>query len=391
MSLRQYIGQQNEQQMFGVACVGDDFWCSSACLELDQTAQIISYEEYHPFGTTSYRSGRTETEVSLKRYKYVGKERDEETGLYYYGARYYAAWICRFVSVDPFAKKYQSISPYCYVANMPIIAIDPDGRKIKIIVHGGGWDSKAFIEVAATIQGKKKLRSLINAPSIYIAKEVKNYEKSAYDDKANTIKYGYRNYPSISHQDIISWSGAVIFGHESVHALDDLENKLYYKWGGKTILDRAGTERRAGDFGNYLRSVYSMSFYRDYYFHNGKIIVKYNTTESYVNPSNEKITDMKLLGSSTWQSTDNYGSGIIKSPSFNLNKNKMVGVSYDQSITGDNGESKTITMYMLTWMNSSGEVDFFKTSDKADYDKKVKSMEGIYSFSTENTFFPGIY
>ena len=51
MSLRQYIGQQNEQQIFGVACVGDDFWYSSACLELDQDAQIISYEEYHPFGT----------------------------------------------------------------------------------------------------------------------------------------------------------------------------------------------------------------------------------------------------------------------------------------------------------------------------------------------------
>ena len=129
MSLRQYIGQQNEQQMFGVACVGDDFWCSSACLELDQTAQIISYEEYHPFGTTSYRSGRTETEVSLKRYKYVGKERDEETGLYYYGARYYAAWICRFVSVDPLQFEYPQLTPYNYAGNKPVTHIDIDGMQ----------------------------------------------------------------------------------------------------------------------------------------------------------------------------------------------------------------------------------------------------------------------
>jgi RHS repeat-associated protein len=127
MSLRQYIRQQNEQQMFSVACIGDDFWCSSACLELDQTAQIISYEEYHPFGTTSYRSGRTETEVSLKRYKYVGKERDEETGLYYYGARYYAAWICRFVSVDPLQFEYPYYTPYQYAGNKPISYIDLDG------------------------------------------------------------------------------------------------------------------------------------------------------------------------------------------------------------------------------------------------------------------------
>jgi RHS repeat-associated protein len=101
----------------------------SACLELDQNAAIISYEEYHPFGTTSYRSGRTETEVSLKRYKYVGKERDEETGLYYYGARYYAGWICRFVSVDPLAGKFPSFSPYSYAGNNPLHYSDPTGMQ----------------------------------------------------------------------------------------------------------------------------------------------------------------------------------------------------------------------------------------------------------------------
>ncbi|NLB80810.1 MAG: RHS repeat-associated core domain-containing protein, partial [Clostridiaceae bacterium] len=99
----------------------------SACLELDGSASIISYEEYHPFGTTSYRSGRTETEVSLKRYKYCGKERDEETGLYYYGMRYYAAWICRFVSVDPLQFKYPHYTPYQYAGNKPITFIDLDG------------------------------------------------------------------------------------------------------------------------------------------------------------------------------------------------------------------------------------------------------------------------
>jgi len=100
----------------------------SASLELDQNAAIISYEEYHPFGTTSYRSGRTETEVALKRHKYVGKERDEETGLYYYGARYYAAWIARFVSVDPLADQRSWVSPYSYCQNNPITRIDPTGE-----------------------------------------------------------------------------------------------------------------------------------------------------------------------------------------------------------------------------------------------------------------------
>ena len=99
----------------------------SASLELNATGQIISYEEFHPFGTTSYRSGTNETEVSLKRYKYIGKERDEETGLYYYGARYYAAWIGRFVSVDPLADTFNWLTPYAYAENQPISFLDLDG------------------------------------------------------------------------------------------------------------------------------------------------------------------------------------------------------------------------------------------------------------------------
>jgi RHS repeat-associated protein len=110
----------------------------SACLELDYTGRIISYEEYHPFGTTSYRSGRSETEVSLKRYKYCGKERDEQTGFYYYGMRYYAAWLCRFVSVDPMADEYLSLSPYAYCMNNPVKYIDTDGRKIVIFYQDPG-------------------------------------------------------------------------------------------------------------------------------------------------------------------------------------------------------------------------------------------------------------
>jgi RHS repeat-associated protein len=101
----------------------------SACLELDEDGLVISYEEYHPFGTTSYRAGRGETEVSLKRYKYCGKERDEETGLYYYGARYYAAWLRRFISCDVKATDYPHVNPYNYCLNSPINLVDPTGMR----------------------------------------------------------------------------------------------------------------------------------------------------------------------------------------------------------------------------------------------------------------------
>jgi len=72
----------------------------SSSLELDEAAQIISYEEYAPFGSTTYQAVRNRTETA-KRYRYTGKERDEETGFSYQGARYYAPWIGRWLSCDP--------------------------------------------------------------------------------------------------------------------------------------------------------------------------------------------------------------------------------------------------------------------------------------------------
>jgi len=104
----------------------------SATLELDETASIISYEEYYPYGDTSYQAGRSATDVSQKRYRYTGKEKDEESGLYYYGARYYSSMIGIFISVDPKFEKYQNVSSYAYCLNNPIKYIDPDGKEIRL-------------------------------------------------------------------------------------------------------------------------------------------------------------------------------------------------------------------------------------------------------------------
>ncbi|MDF0645957.1 MAG: SpvB/TcaC N-terminal domain-containing protein [Nitrospira sp.] len=75
----------------------------SACLELNDASEVISYEEYHPYGTSAYRATNGALEVPAKRYRYTGMERDEESGLNYHGARYYAVWLGRWVSADPFS------------------------------------------------------------------------------------------------------------------------------------------------------------------------------------------------------------------------------------------------------------------------------------------------
>jgi RHS repeat-associated protein len=65
--------------------------------------------------------------VSLKRYRYTGKERDEETGLYYHGARYYAPWLGRWTSADP-AGMVDGSGLYNYARCDPISLSDPSGR-----------------------------------------------------------------------------------------------------------------------------------------------------------------------------------------------------------------------------------------------------------------------
>jgi RHS repeat-associated protein len=62
------------------------------------------------------------------RYKFNGKELDPETGLYYYGARYYDPIISQWYSIDPLAEKYPGMMPYHYTSDNPISRIDPDGR-----------------------------------------------------------------------------------------------------------------------------------------------------------------------------------------------------------------------------------------------------------------------
>jgi RHS repeat-associated protein len=98
----------------------------SACLELDNEAKVITYEEYYPYGGTSYQAVLKNIEVPLKRIRYMGKERDEESGFYYFGARFYAPWICRWVGADPSGTD-DGTNPYCFVQCNPIRFIDIDG------------------------------------------------------------------------------------------------------------------------------------------------------------------------------------------------------------------------------------------------------------------------
>ncbi|MDB5616721.1 SpvB/TcaC N-terminal domain-containing protein [Tardiphaga sp.] len=100
----------------------------SASLELDDSAAVISYEEYFPYGSTAYQATDKTVKAAAKRYRFSGKERDEETGFSYHGARYYAPWIGRWTACDPIFRPEFS-NCYEYVRSNPIVFYDPNGAE----------------------------------------------------------------------------------------------------------------------------------------------------------------------------------------------------------------------------------------------------------------------
>jgi RHS repeat-associated protein len=98
----------------------------SALLELDETATSVSYEEYYPYGSTSCQAVNQPLRADAKRYRYIGKERDDETGFSYHGVRYYAPWIGRWASCDPQGIQ-AGVDAYEYARSNPIRLFDPSG------------------------------------------------------------------------------------------------------------------------------------------------------------------------------------------------------------------------------------------------------------------------
>ena len=102
----------------------------SASWITDAEGVSVQHLQYLPFGEPFVNQHLTDYQ---ERYLFTGKERDEETGYGYFGARYMdheltAMWL----SVDPMSDKDPSISPYAYCAWNPVKLIDPNGKEVYV-------------------------------------------------------------------------------------------------------------------------------------------------------------------------------------------------------------------------------------------------------------------
>jgi RHS repeat-associated protein len=153
----------------------------SASWITDARGDAIQHLQYLPFGET-----RVDQRTSYwnSRYSFSGKEKDEESGYSYFGARYYDSDLSIWLSVDPLSDKYPGLSPYVYCANNPIRLIDPDGRKLRF-AKGSSSEFKAQFKEAIQHLKKNKVdgtaAKLERSRQTYYIQEVKTAKEVTAD------------------------------------------------------------------------------------------------------------------------------------------------------------------------------------------------------------------
>jgi RHS repeat-associated protein len=128
-------------------------------------------------------------------YKFNAKELDEDTGLYYYGARYYNPRLSIWYGVDPLFEKYPEISPYVYTADNPVKYTDPDGKDFILAILGMFTKSRTVskMEVRATIYITGANASAARAKELNTrARQVFKSGKASGADIGFNVKYIYK-------------------------------------------------------------------------------------------------------------------------------------------------------------------------------------------------------
>jgi RHS repeat-associated protein len=117
----------------------------STSLITNPDGEVVQHVEYVPFGEVFIEERNNTWNTP---YLFNAKELDEETGLYYYGARYFDPRVSVWLGVDPLWEKYPGVSAFAYCANNPVMFIDPDGRE-KLIFFDSKKENDRIISQGA--------------------------------------------------------------------------------------------------------------------------------------------------------------------------------------------------------------------------------------------------
>ena len=183
--IKPYSGQVNPDEP--VFYYHSDHLGSASYITDDQ-----GYETQHlvylPFGEDwvdwKYNTSQFDTP-----YKFNGKEKDPETGLHYYGARYLNTDLSIWLSVDPMSDKYPHLTSYNYCANNPVMLVDPDGRDIDVVEN-------------TTKDGKREVT--INFSASIVNKSSEKYSDKKMNKIANKMEKSIESFYNGSYGDDVS-------------------------------------------------------------------------------------------------------------------------------------------------------------------------------------------
>ena len=187
----------------------DHLGSSSYITNLD--GEVAQHIEYVPFGEVFIEERNNTWNTP---YLFNAKELDEETGMYYYGARYYEPRISLWMSTDPLQEKYENISPYIYCANSPIRYTDPKGMEVEAdklsmknisytltkqeakyvrFDKNGVLDKKRLNKSKSTSENMTALKALANSEIVYSFQVAdKDHNNVGYYDNSATGGNYYR-------------------------------------------------------------------------------------------------------------------------------------------------------------------------------------------------------
>ena len=176
----------------------DHLGSSSYITNLD--GEVMQHIEYVPFGEVFIEERNNTWNTP---YLFNAKELDEETGMYYYGARYYEPRLSLWMSCDPKQEKYPNVNSYCYANNNPIIFIDTNGKEGIVVSgqHGGTMQNREHFLINGLDRAKRALShrhskkeavtwivfSESDTDYGYTKKELEKYKQQAQKNGINMI------------------------------------------------------------------------------------------------------------------------------------------------------------------------------------------------------------
>ncbi|MBO7491040.1 MAG: RHS repeat-associated core domain-containing protein [Bacteroidales bacterium] len=165
---------------------------------------------------------------------FSAKEKDSETGLSYFGSRYYSSDLSIWLSVDPMSDKYASLSPYVYCADNPIKLVDPDGEEIEY----NSFSDRIIVGLLKIFDSgfRKQFKELKKSEEIYVFKKNDDGLNDFITD-GNKLFIQYSSQPKKGSEKSPKDEDQTIFSllrHETTHAIQFENGKLGFYKNGET-------------------------------------------------------------------------------------------------------------------------------------------------------------